>query len=233
MLDVGRQPRLCKRFRKPPQLNVVDNCPKATCIKLWYRNGFRKAFRTKASGFWVSDFGICSCCSREQTAFSTLTAGTRWATTLGNKGAAPQHIEERLHRASQASKDEASVQISNSGFGLGFVNMCLCGCRCVCFRDQRKTTETPLKCSVSTPSILVKDRTTITAREANRTRSRRRRNILLKAGRKRPLKKSKLAAPGPSIYKAWPVFRPFDLFRGIVQAGLLSELQLSLALPIH
>ena len=60
---------------------------------------------------------------------------------------------------------------------------------------------------------------------------RRRRNILLRAGRKRPMKKSKLAAPGPSIYQAWPAFRPFDLFRGIVQAGLRVSCRLAWLYP--
>ena len=102
----------------------------------------------------------------------------------------------------------------------------------VCFRGQRKTTETPLKCSVSTPSILVKDLRTVTAREANRSRSKKRR-VLLAVGRPRPKKKTKNPVPAPTCYQSWPVIRPFDLFQGIVKAGLLSELNLSLVLPIY
>ena len=115
---------------------------KSHSYRLYFRS---ESLRLESVNFSVPRYNNCSLPLKHSVWGNCLvcvngfSAGTRWATTLGNKGATPQHIEERLHRASHASKDEASVQTSNSGFGLGFVNMCLCGCRCVCFRDQRKT----------------------------------------------------------------------------------------------
>ncbi|CAE7228652.1 Cpr [Symbiodinium sp. CCMP2456] len=102
----------------------------------------------------------------------------------------------------------------------------VCVCTCVCrFWGQTKTTETLVKCPVSTPSILVKDLRVITKKESNLRKTRKKRGILLAAaGKKRPFKKSKIAVPAPSCYESWPVFRPFDLFQAIVQAGLISEL---------
>ena len=54
-----------------------------------------------------------------------------------------------------------------------------------------------------------------------------------KSRKKTTLEEKQTRGAGAQHLPSLACFSPFDLFRGIVQAGLLSELQLSLALPIH